>query len=703
MRARLSPDHADSGIPASPASRGRDRWASFAICLILALTVWAVFGQTRNFQFVNFDDDRCVYENPAITRGLDARAVVWAFTHTLNDNWLPLTALSHMLDCQLHHLNPGGHHLTNVLLHAATAMLLFLMLRNLTGAFWRSAFVAAVFALHPLRVESVAWVSERKDALSGLFFVLTLWAYGVHARRQSDVNANDRSSYRSPFYWLALTFFILGLLSKPMLVTLPFVLLLLDFWPLKRFSIRRTWLRLFLEKIPFLGLSAAACVATILAQRNATVSFQAFDFSTRLGNALTAYVVYIRQMFYPVGLTAFYPHPGNQLSYRTVAASALILLLISVGVIVGRKNRPYLLVGWLWYLGMLVPVIGLMQVGGQAWADRYTYLPQIGLYLLLAWGVVDLCSRSPRHRAILGFAAVAILAGLLATAYVQTGYWKNSVSLWTHALDCGAESPFAQNNLGSALVSEGELPAAIAHYELALQLKPDYAEARNNLGLALAAEGKLPEAAREYEQALQLNPDNPQVLFNLGNILAATGKLSEAAQYYEHAVHLKPDYIAALYNLGNALAAQGKLPEAAQHFEQVTKLKPDYAEAWNNLGNTLTRQGQVPEGIRCYQRTLELNPDYVEALNNLGNAFSSQKRWREAVQSYERAHQLKPDGIETLYNLGVALAAEQKMPEAIQRLREALDLATARNQPELAGIIRRRLDAYQSAQPLFTP
>ena len=335
-----------------------------------------------------------MYKNPAVTRGLNWSGVVWAFTHSVVANWQPLTTLSHMLDCQLWGLNPGMHHLTNVLLHAATAILLFLVLRKMTRRFWPAAFVAAVFALHPLRVESVAWVTERKDVLSGLFFMLTLWAYSHYAQVQRLQSTDQNRHPASRFYVLSIALFALGLMSKPMLVTLPFLLLLLDYWPLQRVTIdesRSTIGRLALEKIPFLLLSAASCVVTIFTERDSIAPLENVAFPWRVGNALVAYAAYLGQMLYPVGLAVFYPHPGSHLSMWNVGVSLLVLVLISAGVVGARRRHPYLLVGWLWYLGMLVPVIGLVHWGSQARADRFTYLPQIGVYLMVAWGAVEIC------------------------------------------------------------------------------------------------------------------------------------------------------------------------------------------------------------------------------------------------------------------------------------------------------------------------
>ena len=586
---RSAPIGGPTGHASKPAVCPRDRWPVVGLCLLLALAVWVVFGQTRHHEFVNYDDEVYVYQNSAVTQGLNRSGIAWAFTHPHGSNWHPLTTLSHMLDCQLYGLKPGGHHLTNVLLHAATAISLFLVLRNLTGAFWRSAFVAAVFALHPLRVESVAWVSERKDVLSGLFFMLTLGAYVRYARHSGGGRQNSEvaevaplplliSGLRSPSYWLALLLFTLGLMSKPMLVTVPLVLLLLDYWPLRRLELSTlnsqlstTW-RLLLEKGPFLLLAAADCVATLLAQGSAIAPVQKLSLLSRIGNALVAYAVYLGQLLYPSGLAVFYPHPGNQLSVETAGWCGGLLILVTVGVLRWQRQRPYLLVGWLWYLGMLVPVIGLVQVGIQAWADRYTYLPQIGLYVMITWGVVELCGWWRYRRVVLSSAAVMVLTGLLVLARVQTTYWRDSVSLWSHALACTSGNYLVHSNLGVALGKQGKLDEAIPHFERALQLKPDFAGAHNNLGLALGKQGKWAEALPHFERALQLQPDYADAHNNLGLALRTQGKVNEAMRHFERALQLDPDDVAAHNNLGLALAAQGKWTAARPHFQRALDL-----------------------------------------------------------------------------------------------------------------------------------
>jgi protein O-mannosyl-transferase len=660
----------------SPEDQSHSDWRTVAVCFFLATIVWAVFGQTVHYEFVNYDDPGYVYQNPAITQGLNWHGIVWTFTHVNVGTWFPLTDISHQLDWQLYGLNAGGHHLTNVLLHAATVILLFLVLRKMTGLLWPSAFVAAVFAIHPLRVESVAWVAERKDVLSGFFFMLTLWAWARYVKKRSQVEngkLNAISAGAALDYCLVLAFFALGLMSKSMLVTLPFVLLLLDYWPLNRLSsvtiasrpLFRAWLGLILEKIPFLLLSAATCVVTVLTQKNAIVIAQSLTFPWRVGNALLAYTDYLGHMIYPVGLAVAYTQSETNPSIGRIILSALILISISLAVVVCRRKHPYLVVGWLWYLGMLLPVIDIMQVAQNARADRYTYLPQIGLYILMTWGAVEFCSSWRYRRAMLGFFATAILAGLLADAYIQTTYWKNSITLWTRSLACTAENSFAYNTIGSALVAQKKWDEAIQNFERALQIKPDYAEAEVNLGVALVNLDKRDEAIPHFLRALQINPYSADAHYNLGDALATQGKQQEAVQHFERALQFKPDFPAAHYDLGLALAMQGKWPEAIQHFDQALRFKLDDTDA-----------------------------RYILAV-----ALATEKKWGEAIELYKQVLQAKPDFAEAQNNLAIALAAQGKSAEADQHFQQALKLAIAQGNTPLAETIRTRLKSYQSALP----
>jgi len=505
-----------------------ERWTVLGVCLFLVAIIFTVFRQTLHYRFVSYDDGKYVYENTQVTKGLTLKGIAQAFTHGSYDNWDPLTTISHMLDCQLYGLNAGGHHLTNVLLHTAAVILLFLVLRRMTGFLWRSAFVAAVFAVHPLRVESVAWVTERKDVLSGVFFMLTIGAYVRYVRQP----------WSPARYGLVLLLFGLGLMSKPMLVTLPLVLLLLDYWPLNRvakvtdttgttrrdchFPIPR---RLVLEKLPLLGLAIASGVVTLYAQTGALLSFEQIPFPLRLENASISYVAYLRQMFWPSGLAVLYPFAVGGVGVSRVVLSLVLLAGISTGVFIMRRRR-YLITGWLWYLIMLVPVIGIVQVGMQTRADRYTYLPQIGLYVLLTWAVTDLCAGWRHRRVVLGVCATIILVALILCARVQSSYWRNSESLWIHTLACTSDNAVAHNNLGNILLEKGSVDEAIAHYQKVLEIKPDSAEAYYNLGNVLFKKGSVNEAIVLYQKALQIKPDFAGAQNSLAWVLAVCPQAS---------------------------------------------------------------------------------------------------------------------------------------------------------------------------------
>src|SRR6202790_4377421 len=481
------------------------RGLSLGVCLFLIAITWLVFGQTLGHEFVNFDDHVYVYENPAITGGLTLPGIIRAFTHSHARNWYPLTTISHMLDCQLFGLNAGGHHFTNLVLHTIAVVLLFLVIRDMTGgpsrtgSVWRSAFVAALFAIHPLHVESVAWISERKDVLSGVFFMLTLGAYVRYARQPSAAR-----------YITMSILFACGLMSKPMLVTFPFVLFLLDYWPLgrgpafaklpspNRFGESRATARqadvgsqwsvvrgLVLEKVPLFVLSGASCLATLLVQRQAAGSIDQLPFAWRVNNAIVTSIAYIWQMLWPVKLAVFYPHPDNRLVFWQVILTLALLIAITAAVIASRQKRPYLITGWFWYLGMLVPVIGLVQVGEQARADRYTYLPQIGLYLALTWTIADLSVSWRRRREILGVAAATLITALTWRAWIQASYWRNSETLWTHTLAVTTDNDVAHNNLGFIFLQRGELDEAISHFQTALNIRANNPQIHYNLGSAL--------------------------------------------------------------------------------------------------------------------------------------------------------------------------------------------------------------------------
>ncbi len=680
------------------------------VCILLAAVVWIIFGQALRHEFVNYDDDNYVYENPRITQGLSLRGMEWAFTHVHAANWHPLTTISHMLDCQLYGLQPWGHHLTNILLQAAAAILLFLALRKLTGSLWPSAFVAAVFAIHPLRVESVAWIAERKDVLSGVFFMLTLWAYARYA--QSDRPSRGR-------YLTVVVLFALGLMCKPTLVTLPFVLLLLDYWPLGRmqrakgdeqrhqaqrsrvtsafqpFSVSafETWSvvrGLVVEKIPLFVLSAASCVATIVAQKQVLEEITNLTFAERIGNAIVSYAAYLGQTIYPAHLAILYPYPEGNLKIAAVILSLLLLLVLSAIFFLWRRKYPFLLVGWLWYLGMLVPMIGLIQVGAQTRADRYTYLPQIGLCILVTWGAIELFSRWRRGREILAAAALLIIIALATRSYSQTASWQNSETLWRHALDNTSNNYIACNNLGQVLAEKGQLDQAIVYFRRAIELSGEYAQAHNNLGAALMQKGKQAD-----EIAQQSNEPH-------GNGLEQQGYIDEAMAHYQRALQIKPDYAEAQSNLGNIFYGRGQVDEAIARYQKALEIDPNYAKADYNLGIVLLKTGRASEAIAYYQKALEINPDFAEAEYNLGRAFAAQGKFSEAVAACQAAVRIRPDYAQAHNNMAFFLVRLGKPKEALRQLNDALRINP--NYPEAhfnMGCVLRELGRRDEAVAEF--
>lgn len=506
----------------------------------LVALVWVVFGQTLNHEFVNLDDNENVYENPVVTKGLSGSNVVWAFTHTQVSRWVPLSTLAHMFDCEIYGLAPRGHHLTSVLLHAAATVFLFLFLEAATAASWPSGFAAALFAIHPLRVEAVAWVSALQYTLSGMLFMLTLWAYVCYVRQRSAAR-----------YVLVVLLFVLGLLAKEMLVTLPAVLLLLDFWPLRRSTLNAadagatggnnrplSPTALIVEKLPLFALSVVWSVITFLALRSFRQPVVTYTWAERLGNAVSSYAAYVGQMFWPAGLTPWYPHPGAHLTLPEIVLAFGVLSTISALVISQSRRRAYLIVGWLWFLGMLVPVIGLIQRGEQARADRYTYLSQIGLFIIVAWGFAEVSRGWRFRRLILGGGAVAIISALAFTARGQVSHWRNSEALWKHTLAHTPRNYVAHNNLAIKLAELGRLPEALPHFEQALRIRPTSAEAQNNYAYTLAVLGRFGEAIPFYQNALRLKPDFVNAHLNLGDALVALGRTNEAKPHFEAAAKL---------------------------------------------------------------------------------------------------------------------------------------------------------------------
>jgi protein O-mannosyl-transferase len=548
-------------------------WASLGLVAAVAIAYWP----THRFGFVRFDDPTYVTENPHIVSGLTWSGIQWAFTSGYGANWHPLTWVSHMLDVQLFGFDGGAHHVTNIVIHALTTVLLLGVMFRMTGALWRSVVVAALFGLHPIHVESVAWVAERKDVLSAFFWVLTLWAYTSYVRRP-----------RATAYAWVVGMFALGLMSKPMVVTLPFVLLLVDLWPFRRIELNENWWTsarpLIWEKLPLFGLSVASSVITFLVQRQGgTVASSAgLPLAGRLGNALIAYVGYIAKMFWPLHLAAYYPY-ARPLPTTLVMVSALLLIVASIAAIALARRHPYVLVGWLWYLGTLIPAIGIVQVGTQSMADRYTYIPLIGISIILAWGVADALSRWPQSKlATASVATVALLVCTIATR-LQVRYWESSTTLWKHALAVTTDNYAAHTYYGNALATAGDVPGAIAQYTEAIRIRPDYPEAHNNIGPALAGQGKLEEAINHFKEAIRLRPNYADAYSNLGVALATGGKFDEAITQYRQSIKLDPDNARTHMNLGISLQASGQTTEAARELELAVRMNPASQEARNAL------------------------------------------------------------------------------------------------------------------------
>ncbi len=632
--------------------------------LVAALTMVA-FAPVVGYDFVNFDDPLYVTANPTVQRGLTVANVRWAFTATAAGNWHPLTWLSHMADWQLFNAAAAGHHVTSLLLHVTNAVLLFLVLESATGALWPSAVVAALFGVHPLHVESVAWVAERKDVLSTSFLLLGLRAYVAYVQRGGIMR-----------YTAVAVSLALGLMAKPMLVTFPLLLLLFDYWPLARRA--RGLFALVIEKLPLLALALADAAITVVAQRGvgAVRSTGAFPLPARFANAALAYVAYLRKTLWPTDLAYFYPYP-SAFNGWWVAAAVAALAGISIFAFTLARRAPYLVVGWLWYLGTLVPTIGLIQVGHQSMADRYTYVPLIGVFLAGVFAVRAVAERLHLSPRLLAAAVLVTLGACVLVTRAQAAHWRTSIALFTHALAVTADNYMAHEGLGEALVTEGRRDEAIdhfreavrlaptfveahlaladalleqhdratamAHYTEALRLKPDDATLHTKLGNALWHAGNAGDARVHFEEAVRLAPDDAETLSNLGAVLQTLGKRDEALARFEAAVRLDPSNATARGNLGFALAESGRLDEAARELEEAIRLQPAFANAHFNLGNVLFTRGRLADAAGQYEQTLAANPQYAEAHNNLGVALERLGRPAEARPHFAEALRLRPD------------------------------------------------------------
>jgi protein O-mannosyl-transferase len=627
--------------------RRRDLLQTFAISALLSVATAICFYPVVHNGFVHFDDQDYLTENPHVNTGFSLANVSWAFTTGHAGNWHPLTWLSHMLDWQLFGPSAAGHHVMNVLLHGANAVLLFLFLNQVTGHRWRSALVAAFFALHPLRVESVAWASERKDVLSGLFFILTIWAYCRYGGIPGQAAAPCRPRV---WYGAALVLFALGLMSKSMLVTVPCLLLLLDFWPLGRFepSFKTRLGPLILEKIPFFLISAAAGVVTFLVQQHqGAVAPHGLPIESRVANAFLAYTGYIGKIVWPGELAVFYPHPAilrpelrDWFDWR-VAAAALLVMALCLAAFRVAKREPFLFVGWFWYLGTLVPVIGLIQVGEQAMADRYTYLPGIGVLIAVVWGLSEMVPKFSIRPVAFSFASAAALLVLGILTWRQTQTWRDDFTLFGHALKVTEKNGVAHLNLGAALELKGKVDAALDHYWQALAFDPT-PETHFNLGHALNTKGDTEAAAEEYNKALAMRPDYASAHNNLSQVLLKLGKLDEAEQHVREAIRLAPKSAPAHLNMGKVLATRGNFPEAETAFETALLLDPQMTAAELELGLALAAEGKLQEALPRLQHSVQIFPDSAGVRVALANTLWETGLTNRAKELFDEAIRLDP-------------------------------------------------------------
>jgi protein O-mannosyl-transferase len=744
-----------------------NRYRAAWICAGLALATLAVYWPVTQSQFITLDDPDYVTQNHHVLQGLTWESVVWAFRTTHAANWHPLTWLSHMLDVQLFGLHAGSHHLASLLFHIANTLLLFLLFHGMTGALWRSAFLAALFALHPLHVESVAWVAERKDVLSTFFGLLSLLAYVRWVENSKVQNAMSKvqspSTLRRPpsavllprtgaatddgkskvkeaptaqhasrithhvsrLYLLSLLLFAFSLMSKPMLVTLPFLLLLLDYWPLRRLEIASANARaqgsrfkvqgstvppLLLEKLPFFALATASSITTLLAQKHGgtVVTLEHLPLGGRLANVVVSYVHYMHKSVWPKGLAVIDPLPA-QWPTSHVFGAALFLAAVTLCLLWVRRYS-YLSVGWFWFLGLLVPVIGLVQVGEQSSADRYTYLPLVGLFLALTWVAAEFATRWPVRRTVLvgGATGLLVLCALLTRQQVRL--WQNSITLFEHTLAVTGDNAEAENNLATALALQRRFDEAFAHYEAALKLRPLSPSAQCNFGIVLAQQGRrLDEARRHLLIALELQPANVPAHYHLASLAAAEGKWGDAIARYQQTLQLRPDFPEAHNELGFVFLQEGRLDEAAAEFAAALRRRPDFAIAHYNLGEALLKQQRTKDAIEQFHDALRLRPDWPELLNNLAwllatHTSSEVRNGVEAVSLAQRACELTSrTNLWLLSTLAAAYAEAGRYPEAVSTQQHVCNLAAAQGQTAQTESFQQRLALYRAGQAYHRP
>jgi protein O-mannosyl-transferase len=695
--------------------------------LILISSIYLLYNQVSHFDFVSFDDPIYVKNNPTVRHGLTLEGIIWAFTGVYAANWHPLTWMTHMADVELFGINPGMHHLTNVILHVLNSIMLFFLLHGMTRTLWRSALVAALFALHPLHVESVAWISERKDVLSTFFWFLTMIGYMRYVTHRSISR-----------YLLVAVSFGLGLMAKPMLVTLPFVLLLMDYWPLRRGdfaldsdSIRQLVQRLILEKVPLIIMAFAACAVTFYAQSlgGAVSTLERINLMSRVQNAIISYGEYLWKTIWPVSLAAFYPYPKS-FSLVTLSACLIFLIAVTLVVITGMRKRPYLFTGWFWYLGTLVPVIGIIQVGSQSMADRYTYIPLVGLFIMITWGSADLLGKL-HYGSLLFRALSAVILGILALlTWTQVQSWRNSETLFRHALLVTTDNYLAHNSLGVALYEKGEVDNAIwhyresvrirkdnvnaqcnlgvalagkkqyieafQHYQECLRIKPGYSEAYYNMGVAYSELGKKEDAIRQYEAVLKNYPHHENAHNNLGFLLSQKGDIDGAIRHYLEALNTNPYNVRARINLADAWMMKGKMPDA---FFQVTKaleIEPYNQDLYIKLAEIHVKASSPDQAIGAYRKALSINRKATKALYGIASIYAKQNRYDEALAMMKELSVIKPNDPSVDYNIACLYSRQGNLNESILSLKDAVnkgfrDQQMLKTDPDLENVRKTKM------------
>ncbi|MFH1371967.1 MAG: tetratricopeptide repeat protein [Planctomycetota bacterium] len=669
---------------------------------IAAITI-AAYEPIRNNSFIGLDDPTYITDNPNVNSGITVDSVIGAFTKTYAANWHPLTWLSHMLDCEIYGLNPLGHHITSLLIHIAGSVLLFRVLSRMTRATWASAFVAAMFAVHPVHVESVAWAAERKDVLSGLFWILTMLAY-VHYTERPNLKR----------YALVLLAFVMGIMSKPMVVTLPFVLLLLDYWPLERFRRQKTEEafqkasigRLILEKTPLFALSAVSSVITFIAQKSggAVIALEKIPLNYRIANMFVSYIRYIGKTIWPSRLAVLYPHPHIHPSEATAVICVILFVLITIlSIDIGRR-RKYAAVGWLWYAGTLVPVVGLIQVGSQGIANRYMYIPMIGLFIIAAWGIKDLIGNRRRYRIVAAVSAAAVLLSAVALTRIQVGHWQNNITLFGYATKVTEDNSRAETNYGIALAAAGRLDEAVLHLTSAIRKDPTNPEASNYLGKVFLNQGKYDEAIECFNELIELQPDSAEAYYNLGMALGMQGKNDDAIQCFSRTIALDPKFPDIYKRMGMALLAAGRMNEAIDYLKEALRTSPDEAVTYVSISIAYIKSGNYDLAIENWNRAKELKPEGAGILKNPGWLLVTARDVstgdaNKVIEFAERACEMtRYNDIDLLDTLAASYAAAGRFEKAIKTAEKAIDIAKTGGHNKLAGNIEKRMELYRAGK-----